>query len=127
MSKILLNEYFEKLDERYEGLEQELSEMFQEISIPAPAEGAVALAVVGAVASLAYKAYRDYLTHAGVACAGRKGVEKQKCMAAAKEAAIRTQISFLEKGKSKCSKSKDPGKCKDAMDKRISKLRRKLG
>lgn len=72
----------------------------------------------------AYKIYKNYLSKAARACAGKP--DKTSCMKQYKINAIKAQISKLNSDAGKCSKSKDPVKCKASIQNKINKLKSKL-
>ena len=80
--------------------------------------------VVGGPAGLAlygaYKVFQRYITQAGRAC--RKAVDRRACRKQFKINAIKAQINALKSGMSKCSKDKNPEKCKTRIQKKISQL-----
>jgi hypothetical protein len=71
----------------------------------------------------AYKIYKNYFSVAAKKCAGSP--DKAVCMKQARMAGVKAQIADLNKGASACSKSKDPAKCKIAIQSKIAKLRNK--
>jgi hypothetical protein len=84
--------------------------------------GATALAAL--VTYGAYKVYKNYFSKAAKACAGQKGDQKDACMAAYRNKAKQAQAKVLMKGLSACKNSKDPAKCKAAIQAKISKIKK---
>lgn len=84
--------------------------------------GAVALATL--VTYAAYKVYKNFFSKAAKACAGKKGAEKDACMQSYKVKAKQAQAKVLMNGMTACKKSKDPAKCKAAIQAKIAKLKK---
>lgn len=84
--------------------------------------GGLALATV--IGYGAYKIYKNYLSKAARSCAGKP--DKSACMQQYKNNAIKAQITKLKADSGKCSKSKDPDKCKASIQSKILKLQSKL-
>lgn len=90
-----------------------------------PAGMAVGGAAVAALVIYAgYKIYKNYLSRAAKSCAGSP--DKSTCMKQFKNKATQAQISQLRSGSGKCAQSKDPGKCKAAINAKISSLQGKM-
>ena len=83
--------------------------------------------VIGALVAASIVAYKRFLSKAAVACKGLSGPQKTSCMNKFKQNGIKAQIATLASGTSKCAKTKDPAKCKVAIQKKIAKLKAKLG
>jgi len=71
-----------------------------------------------------YKIYKNYLSKAAKSCKGAP--DKSACMKQFKNKAVQAQISQLRSGAGKCAKSKDPAKCKAAIQAKISSLQGKM-
>lgn len=95
-------------------------------------EGTTAGATVAATALAAlmiygaYKVYKNFLSKAAQACAGKKGTEKDACMQAYKNKAAQAQMQTLNKVKVACKKSKDPAKCNAIVMAKMQKIRAKM-
>jgi len=90
-------------------------------------EGMAIAAVVALVTTLAYRAYKRYLTTAARKCTGLSGSEKTICIKKHTKAAREKQISVIRSNMKQCTKSKDPGKCKQKLIKKIRDLKAKGG
>jgi len=86
--------------------------------------GIGALAAVALISYAAYKIYKNFLSKAAMACKGSQ--DKSACMKQYKIKATQVQISELTKRSSMCNKSKDPQKCKAAIQQKIMKLKSKI-
>jgi len=126
-----------KLKQKAIAAKSKLSQMAQKLpsasSIAAKAKAFIASTpgmVLGgsALAALlgygAYKLYKNYFSKAAKACAGQ--ADKAGCVAKYKTSAVKAQIADLGKGVSACAKSKNPEKCKAAVQAKINKLKTKL-
>jgi len=82
--------------------------------------------IVAAVTAQAYKIIRAVVSKAHRTCLKYSGNEKQKCVDMVKKKGLEGMISTLTSGKSKCSKSKDPKKCQQLLNNKISKAKKKL-
>lgn len=92
------------------------------------AYGGISAAVLAAyVGTVAGTIWKQYLSKAGRACKGLKGLEKKSCMVKFKRQAVKKQLSVATSSKSKCAKTKDPVVCKRKLDNKIRKLKAKLG
>ncbi len=89
--------------------------------------GITAVALVALASAVAYKIYKRFLSKAAKACNNKGGMEKTNCMAKFKKQATQAKIGVLQKGLSKCSKSKDPALCKNKLKVKISKEKAKMG
>jgi hypothetical protein len=140
LKAFILNDEIENLDEdSYNIIEKRFNilenEVFQELDefetitedVETVAKAALAT-VIGGPAGLilygAYKLYQRYMTKAGIAC--RNAINRRTCRKQYKINAIKLQIKELEKGISKCSKAKNPEKCKSAVEKKIKQLEARL-
>jgi hypothetical protein len=87
--------------------------------------GATVAAVVG---RMAYKLYKDKLSSIGKQCAQYQhgSSERHKCESNAKKKAMQAQIQVMKAGMSKCAKTKDPDKCKNAIQTKIAKTQAKM-
>jgi len=90
------------------------------------AGGIGAATLVAIFIFLATKVLRSKLSAAHRACKNVPPDKKKECIRKFKADAIKNQISILQKGLSACSKSKDPNKCRQKIQKRIEKLKIKL-
>lgn len=82
------------------------------------------LAAAALVSYAAYKIYKNYLSKAARSCSG--SADKSTCMKQFKNKAIQAQISKLSSGMGSCAKSKNPAKCKAAIQGKIAKLKGKI-
>lgn len=83
--------------------------------------------VAALVITLAYKTYKRFLSKAARACNNKGGAEKTSCMNKYKKHATQIRIKDLQKGTAACSKTKSPEKCKQKIQKKITKLKAQLG
>ena len=74
----------------------------------------------------AYQVYKRKFSPAAKACKGTSGPERTNCFNKFKEQAIKAQIAQLRSGLGGCNSTKDPGKCKDLIGKKIQKLQAKI-
>jgi hypothetical protein len=118
-----------KLDEQAEEI---VNDRFDLLEVdPASVEAGMMMGGVGAIGAMlgavvaraAYKVYRNYLSKAGRACAGRSGEDRQRCIGDFK---VRAKIAALKAASTKCSQAKDPEKCKAKLQKKIAKLENTL-
>jgi len=104
---------------------------FQGINIKVPmsntSKGLAAAAAVALVVAGAYAIYKRYFSKAAKACKGKSGSERSVCIKKFKIDAIKAQISALNSGMGKCAKTKNPSKCKAAIQNKVAKLKAKLG
>lgn len=116
----ILADYAKKIKEMGEPA---LQKFLAAVSSPAGmAVGGAALAAL--VTFAAYKLYKNYFSKAAKACAGKKGAEKDACMQAHRMKAKQAQAKVLMRGMSACKNSKDPAKCKAAIQAKIAKLKK---
>jgi len=91
------------------------------------ASGAIlATVVVAAITSQAYKVARLAFSKAHRICLQYKGNLKQQCINKVRKESLQKQLQSLSSGKSKCSKSKEPQKCRNLVDKKIASVKKKL-
>lgn len=90
-------------------------------------QGLAAAVIAAAAITLAYKSYKRFFSKAAKACSHYSGNQKTNCMTKYKKQAMTSQVSFLKKGMSQCSKSKDPTKCKQKIQTKINSIKGKLG
>ena len=100
------------------------------------AKGAISLKKLGTAAGVTvaiaallyggYKTYKRFLSKAAKACSNKSGAEKTACMVAFKKNAVKAQIADLRRGLSGCSGTKNPQKCKAAINAKIQKLQSKV-
>jgi Arc/MetJ-type ribon-helix-helix transcriptional regulator len=86
--------------------------------------GAAALAALALYAS--YKVYKRFFSQSAKACRGKSGPERNQCLADFKKKALMAQIKDLQSATAGCSKTKNPAKCKAAIDKKIANLKMKI-
>lgn len=92
-------------------------------------EAAIAATALAAlIARTAWRAYKDHISKAGKQCSAYKHgtSERKACEAKAKNAALQAQINVLKTGMGKCTKSKDPAKCKASIQSKIEKVKGKM-
>jgi hypothetical protein len=113
--------------------EQDLS-FIEEIDMKAPVEfqaglgtGLAVAVYSAAIAVGALKAYKRFLSKAARTCKGKSGIEKTNCMNKFKKQAQAAKVQALQGGISKCSKTKDPAKCKVKLQGKINKEKAKMG
>lgn len=80
----------------------------------------------GLLTYAAYKTYKNYMSKEAKECRGKTSIDKQKCMKAVRQNAIKAQIKDLTASASGCSKSKDPAMCKAKISDKIDKLKLKI-
>jgi len=83
-------------------------------------------AITGAAFYAGSKIYSRYLSKYARQCASKSFSEKTACMKDAKRKAIQAQINEIKKDSSKCSKSKNPAKCKEVIERKIHVLNIKM-
>jgi hypothetical protein len=86
-----------------------------------------AAAIAALVITVSYKVYKRFLSKAARMCKNLGGDAKTSCMNKYKRDSLKAQLGEIQKGKSICKKSKDPGKCVLKLDKKIHKIKVKLG
>jgi len=89
----------------------------------------VALMIGISAASLlmtAYKTYKDYLTKAARQCSGLPPKEKAICMVRAKMYSKNVQLQTIKGAMGKCSKDKNPEKCKLKLGTKIKELAKEV-
>lgn len=90
--------------------------------------GGIGLAPVMAAVSIfsafnmAFQLYKNYLSKAARRCADIPPKEKAICMLKAKSMAKQAQLKALKQASSKCAKAKDPVKCKQKFNAKMSKI-----
>ena len=89
-------------------------------------KGAGAAAVASLALYAGVKAYKRFISAAGRACAGKSGAANDACVKAYKSKGVKAQISATAAGASKCSSSKNPAKCKQAVQAKLASLRSKV-
>ncbi len=83
-------------------------------------------AAAGALAIYAgAKIYKRFFSQAAKACGGQSGPAKTACMKKYKKQAIMKQASAIQSASGTCAKSKNPGKCKAAVGKKVASLKAK--
>jgi uncharacterized membrane protein YebE (DUF533 family) len=91
---------------------------------------ALAYMGVGAIVALmgyaAYKVYKNYMTKAAKACSEKGGTEKKMCMKEFEINALTAQMNDMRKGMAACSKTKNSDKCREAINKKVLKIKEKL-
>lgn len=83
-------------------------------------------ALVALMVYASYKIYKNFLSKAAKACADKEGTEKKMCMKEYEIQGINAQLADMRKGLSACAKSKDPEKCREALNKKMLKVKEKL-
>jgi multidrug transporter EmrE-like cation transporter len=86
--------------------------------------GAVIVALL--IISISYNAFKNYLTKSARYCSDLSGEEKDRCMRSYIQKGYKTRIMNLQKGMKFCNESKDPMKCKEKVNSKISKLKLKI-
>jgi hypothetical protein len=85
---------------------------------------------VGAIVALmgyaSYKLYKNFLSKAAQACSEKSGAEKKLCMKDYEIRGLTAQMTDLRKGFTACLKTKNPDKCREALQKKIDKVKEKL-
>lgn len=100
----------------------------EDVGLKMGATGGVAAAGVAAlVITLAFKTYKRFLSKAARACKQFAFDAKTSCMNKYKRDALKAQVGELTKGKAKCSKSNNPTKCAEKINKKIHNVKAKLG
>jgi hypothetical protein len=74
-----------------------------------------------------YKRYVRNWTKAGRYCKGTSGSHRTACLRRYKIKVLKVRLNDLEKAKVLCNKSKDLAKCKEHIDKKINKLKERVG
>jgi hypothetical protein len=82
----------------------------------------MAAASIFSIFNISYQLYKTYFSKAARQCKDLPGKEKAVCMLRAKAKAKEVQLNALKKGKTKCMKSKDPQKCAQKFDQKMSKV-----
>lgn len=72
--------------------------------------------------NIAFQLYKNYFSKAARQCKDLPGKEKALCMLRAKAKAKEMQLNALKKAKTKCTKTKDPQKCAQKFDQKMSKV-----
>jgi len=87
-----------------------------------------AAAITALVGRMAYKIYKDKVSKIGKQCAQYQhgSSERRKCESNAKKKAMQAQIQVMKAGMGKCTKAKDPGKCKASIQTKIAKMQAKM-
>jgi hypothetical protein len=119
---VKLDEQAEEIvNDRFSILEQDPVQMVKPLlQLTGLALGAWAGAMAPFVAA---KVYKRYMSKAGRACAGVSGEDRNKCISKFK---TKAKIEALKAAASKCPQSKNPEKCKEKMNKKISALQATL-
>jgi hypothetical protein len=120
----VIDEYSNSFAHNYDDYGRQIGKM--QLTGKGKVAASIAAATVAAAAVAgAYKIYKNYFSKAARACKGKEGDAKQACMKKFKADAVKAEISALKSGMSKCAKSKDPAKCKAAIQKKIQGLQAK--
>jgi hypothetical protein len=98
----------------------------QEFSKTGQGKALGAAALLALISYGAYKLYKNRLSAAAKACAGKKGSEKAACMNQVRKAALQAQIANMKRAEAACSKTSNPAKCKAGVNAKIAKLQKKL-
>jgi hypothetical protein len=83
------------------------------------AGGAIALLIIAAAALV----YRKFMSKAAKECRKYKGDEKNECLKRYREKAKQLKIKTLMQNKKECSKTKNPQKCVEKINKKLISLR----
>jgi len=81
-------------------------------------------AVAAGIIYTSYRLFKRLMTKRGRACAG--AVDRKKCYIQFKANLIRKQIQLIKSNFGKCSKTKNPEKCKTKLQNKINKLNARL-
>ena len=81
-------------------------------------QAAVAAALVIKAGTMAYK---RFFSQAAKSCTGKSGSEKTDCIQKFKDKAKQAKVKTLRSGLGKCSKSKNPEKCKAKINKELAR------
>lgn len=100
---------------------EEYLEYLHEIE-PATFTMIAAAASIFSVFNIAFNLYKQHFTKAARQCKDLPGKEKALCMLKAKAAAKEVQLNAIKRGKQKCAKTKDPQKCAQKFDAKMSKI-----
>jgi len=79
------------------------------------------------VLTVSFKAYKQFLSKAARQCRNQKGRDKNVCMEKFRRISMKKRVELLEAGKQTCKFSKNPAKCTFKIDKKINKIKLKLG
>ena len=96
-------------------LDEHLDRIQNEVGVMAVAMGLSAI-------STAFSIYKSYFSKASRRCSGLPDKEKTMCMFHAKVVAKNKELQALKSGASKCSKDKNPSKCKAQLASKIQKV-----
>jgi len=84
------------------------------------AAGAMALLII----AIGVLVYRKFMSKASKACKNYKGDEKNECLKKYREKAKQLKIQTLVKNRKACSKTKNPQKCVEKINKKIRGLKK---
>jgi len=91
-----------------------------------PEQGYVAAAALASLAIFAgYKTYKRFMSQAAKACKGQTGDQKTACMKQYKKKALLAQAQDTQASAAACVKTKNPGKCKEAISRKVVRLKSK--
>lgn len=79
-----------------------------------------------AIIASADSAYKRFFSQAAKACKGKSGKEKTICMNNYKRKGKEQQLRKLQSSISKCSKDKNPDKCRKRLTKKINSIKLEL-
>jgi len=82
----------------------------------------LAAASIFSAFNIAFNLYKQYFTKAARQCKDLPGKEKAVCMLRAKAQAKEIQLKALKQAKQKCMKTKEPQKCAQKFDQKMSKV-----
>lgn len=106
MNEDIIEEYLNKLQE------------FEPISMTT----LVAASSIFTIFNVALQIYKSHLAKSARRCKDLSGKEQALCMLRAKAAAKEVQLKALKKGSERCAKSKNPDKCKQSFNAKMSKV-----
>ena len=86
--------------------------------------GASALAIAAIAAFAGHKLYQRYFSQIAKQCKG--SADKKACLQKAKNTALKAKATALKSSMSTCSKSKEPAKCKEAINAKITNVESKI-
>ena len=72
--------------------------------------------------NMSYQLYKNYFSKAARRCADLPAKEKAMCMLKSKSLAKQAQLKALKQASGKCAKAKDPVKCKQKFNAKMSKI-----
>jgi len=100
-----------------------LADMEHKINMGMAGVGASTVAAI--VGFLGYKVYKNYFSQAARAC--KAAPDKKACMAKVRAGSITQAAKAIGSKKSICKKSSNPAQCAAKIDKKLAKMKAKLG